>query len=669
MSNGINEHQLRSTNMELQQRVTDLEEKVAEQVKLAEGQQGSQNRYRLLFESSNDGILILDGVTGMVVDVNPFLLQLLGYSYDELCGQYLWELGVFKDIAASKETFKTLQEDKSIRYECLPLETKAGTPISVEFNSNVFLADRMKVIQCNIRDITDRKYAEEKLRISEATYRGILDTITEVVYIKDANGLILDVNHAAQKMYGYEKNEFIGQTLEFVSAEGRNDFSAFRTYLLKAFQGEPQSFEFWGEHRNGTVFPVLVSLCLGNYFGEKVIIAISWDISERKAAEQLLNDVQRREALGVLSSGIAHDFNNLLAVMMGNISLAETQLPPQHSAKKNMEHALKAMESATELTQQMLAYSGKGKAQIRTIDLNTLFRENVRRYTASQSGSVKVVLHLPPSPVYMNGDPGQIKQVIINLIINGRDAIGTRLGVVTVSLTEMILATDDLAEYGKLMGNTLSAGRYARLEVSDTGSGMSKEIMANIFDPFFTTKFIGRGLGLSAVLGIIRGHDGGITLESDEGKGATFRVALPLCEAPVRTIEAATVHIQAPTPVATTVLVIDDESDVAEIVQEILQTENYTVLIELNPIQGIELYKRNQSVIGLVLLDLTMPEMSGKEVMDALREINKDVKIIITSGYSEDEVHAVLGPTAIAGFLQKPYRLKSLIQLVQKSLQ
>ncbi len=388
------------------------------------------------------------------------------------------------------------------------------------------------------------------------------------------------------------------------------------------------------------------------------------DITERKASEQLFRDMQRRESIGILTSGIAHDYNNLLGIMMGNVSLAQTKLPAGHPAVKNIEKSISAMERAAELTKQMLAYSGKGKFQFLTLDVAAMVSEHVSLFTASLSKNVKLSTHLPSSPVYVNGDPGQIEQIIMNLIINGSEAIGDSRGVVSITLTESVWSDEVLAPFSRLTGTSLNEGAYALIEVNDTGKGMNRDVLTKIFDPFFTTKFTGRGLGLAAVLGIVQGHKGGITVDSTEGVGTTFRVMLPVVQAPLSVQSPVTDEGQHGAAVATTILVIDDESDVAGMAQDILETEKYTVLVELNPIRGIELFKQHRSEIGVVLLDMTMPEMSGKEVVDALRAFDPDVKIIITSGYSEDEVTRKLGSTKATAFIQKPYRSQSLLSMV-----
>jgi two-component system, cell cycle sensor histidine kinase and response regulator CckA len=656
-------------NVDLEKRIALLEEALSKKETLNKALQDSETRYRRLFETTRDGILILDAETGRIDDVNPFLLRLLGYTYAELFGQHLWELGMFKDIAASKEAFKTLQEDKSIRYEDLPLETRDGHPIAVEFVSNVYVVDQVKVIQCNIRDITERVRLKTEVQHAKEYAENIVETVREPLVVLTSDLKMLTANHSFYETFRVTPAETIGH---FIYDLGNKQWDIPKLRVLfeeilpnvTIFNGYEVEHDFPDIGRK--VFLLNARGIFRENMSSHIILLAMEDITERKAIDQLLRDVQRREAIAVLSAGIAHDFNNLLAVMMGNISLAELQLASQHPALKYMKNALTAMESAAELTKQILAYSGKGKNQISRIDLRSEIHEQVKLFKISMPPNVKMTAHLPSTPIYVNGDAGQIRQIIMNLIINGGDAIGDKDGVVSVMLGAVSFGTDELAQYNKFTNTTLTEGCYALLEVSDSGIGMCEDTIKSIFDPFFTTKFVGRGLGLSAVLGIIRGHEGGIAIESTEGKGTTFRILLPAHT----TIEAGndlgTEDNSPASQTAITVLVIDDEPEVATMAKEILETGSYTVLVELNPIKGIEVYREHRSEVGVVLLDLTMPEMSGKDVVDALQTINPDVKIILSSGYTESEVHKKVDMAKVSGFLQKPYPLQLLLTMMQK---
>ncbi len=480
------------------------------------------------------------------------------------------------------------------------------------------------------------------------------------------DGITIDANPAYIKMFGYANLAEIRNSplINQIAPQCREEILS-RIHTRAEGTAIESTYETIGLRKDGSQFPFLVSVARMVFSDGPITFSFFTDLTERNNSEMILRDVQRRESLGVMSSGIAHDFNNLLGTMMGNISLAQTRLPSGHPALRNIEKALSAMEHAADLTKQMLAYSGKGKYQTRMVDMAAVVKEHISLFSVSLPKNVKIETHLAQEPVYINGDPGQIEQIVMNMIINGGDAIGDRQGVVSVSVSAVHMTRDELVQYGDLTNIALTEGEYALLSVTDNGSGMSADVRNKIFDPFFTTKFTGRGLGLSAVLGIIRSHEGGLSIESAEGIGTTFRVLFPLLPSPLSASAASNGAAVLPASATTTVLVIDDEEDVATTAQEMLVTGKYSTLIALNPVKGIELYRTRHSDIGVVLLDLTMPEMSGKEVVDALRMIDPDVRIIISSGYTEDDVAKRIQTAAISGFIQKPYRMQTLLALVE----
>ncbi|MGE5313769.1 MAG: PAS domain S-box protein [Acidobacteriota bacterium] len=625
----------------------------------------SEERFRSLYENSAIG-LYRTTPEGRVILSNPALVKMLGYSsFEELAGRNIAKEGFASD-SGRKEFVDRIESSGEIKEHESAWLRKDGSVLYVNESAKALRDARGVTLYYDgtVQDITERKKAEEQLRLSEQTYRGILNSISDAVYIKDEHGVYLDVNTAGEHMFGYTKEELLGQTYELLSLPGKNDPLLLKANMEKALAGEAQTFEFWGCRKDKTSFPLDVSYSPGEYFGRKVIIVVARDITERKAMDGLLRDVQRREAIGVMSSGIAHDFNNLLAAMMGNVSLAQMQLDAGHPIQSYLGHAMLAMETAAELVQQILAYTGKGKFQIRMIDLAAAIKEHVSLFRISTPKNVRLTTHLPSAPVYVAGDPGQIKQIIINLIMNGGEALGSKHGEVSVTLSPVRLDGAGLRTFTQFTTARLNEGGYALIEVRDNGMGMKPEILQKIFDPFYSTKFIGRGLGLAAVLGIIRSHEGGIAVESKEGAGTTFSVILPLAEPP-KAAQADSPSAPPSSEGATTILVIDDEESIAMMAKEILELADYAVLTDLNPVTGIELFRQHRSEIGAVLLDLTMPEMSGKEVMDALLAIDPAVKIIISSGYSEQETSTKVDMTKVAGFMQKPYSVPSLLAMVK----
>lgn len=522
-------------------------------------------------------------------------------------------------------------------------------------------------------ELSERKQAEESLRRSQEKYRIVADNTYDWEFWIDQCGQFIYNSPSCARMTGYDADVFLhdpDMLKKIICDEDR--LNVMEYVNGRAMNMKQEGIEFRVTHADGGLRWIdLICKPVFDDVGTSLGLRGSGrDITERKTTEQLLRDIQRKESLGILSSGIAHDYNNLLGIMMGNASLAQAHLPMGHPAAKNIEKSILAMDRAAALTQQMLAYAGKGKLHNQTIDLADEIHEHVILLKVSLSKNVRLVVQIPPTPVYVDGDPGQIEQIIMNLIVNGGEAIGESRGVVSITLSTVKLHGEALLAYGERTDSSLNDGDYALLEVKDTGCGMSREMITKIFDPFFTTKFTGRGLGLSAVIGIVHAHKGGISVESTEGVGTTFRVILPIAHAFVSAKDPVTFEHPTQTLVlgCATILVIDDEADVAAMAQEILETEQYTVLVELNPITGIERYKQFHSHIGAVLLDLTMPDMSGKEAVEALQAIDPDVCIIITSGYSVDDVMKKLGMVKVSGFIQKPYRLQSLLGVMHSVL-
>jgi two-component system, cell cycle sensor histidine kinase and response regulator CckA len=625
---------------------------------------------RKAIETSGEAIFLTDR-HGIITYINPGFTSTYGYTAAEVVGRVTPR--ILKGGKFSEDNYamfwKTLLDGQEVRGE-LRNRRKDGTSIEIEGSANaIFDAENAIIGFIGIqRDITERKQAQEALKSSLALLETTLESTDNGILVVGREGNVLKVNGRFAEMWDIPGeivskgsddqllNHILGQLSEpeeFLSK-------------VKKLYGDPASESFdLVNFKDGRVFervskPMLVG-------GEPRGRAWSFrDVTQRVVTEQLVRDMQRMESIGILSSGIAHDFNNLLGIIMGNVSLVRSHFPDEHPALNNIQKALSAMGRAAELTKQMLAYSGKGKFQIKLIDVAAMIREQVNLSTSAKPKAAQLSAHLPPTPVYVNGDPAQVHQIIKNLITNSEEAIAETHGVVSITLSAVVMGNEELAQFGRLTNSTMTEGSYALLEVRDNGIGMKRETISKIFDPFFTTKFTGRGLGLSAVLGIIRGHDGGITVESEEGQGTIISVILPAAPSPLISEEPEKkFEIEEKKQQRRIVLVIDDEPDVATMAKEILETGKFSSLVELNPIQAIERYRQRQSEIGAVLLDLMMPEMSGREVVDALQAINPGIKIIISSGYSEEDVAKKIGSSKVSGFIQKPYRMQSLLTLMQ----
>jgi two-component system cell cycle sensor histidine kinase/response regulator CckA len=382
------------------------------------------------------------------------------------------------------------------------------------------------------------------------------------------------------------------------------------------------------------------------------------DVTPRILREQQMQETQKLESLGLLAGGIAHDFNNLLAGIIGNASLAETTVPPDHEAQEFLRGVIQAGERAAHLTQQMLAYAGKGRLLSAAIDLNDAVRQLSSLMHSSVPNKVVLRLELAPDLPKVEGDPGQIQQVIMNLLLNAAEAIpADSEGFITIRT-----GIESLNGTGEGIAGALRAEPQLFLEVQDTGIGMDEATRAKIFDPFFTTKFLGRGLGLAAVQGAIRAHRGSISVSSRPGQGSNFRVLIPVGEPPKRERPAAA---RVPSRHSGTVLLVEDEELVRQSTAAMLSRLGYEVVTAANGREAIEEFTRHNGSFELVVLDLKMPLMGGEEALPELRRVRPGVPVILTSGYSEMEAIRVVGGPTFDGFLQKPYRPGDLAEVVQ----
>jgi signal transduction histidine kinase/ActR/RegA family two-component response regulator len=382
----------------------------------------------------------------------------------------------------------------------------------------------------------------------------------------------------------------------------------------------------------------------------------------RRAIEAKVLEVQKLESLGVLAGGIAHDFNNLLVAILGNASLALLDLPEDSPARQSIADIEIASQRAAELARQMLAYSGRSRFLIEPIELSELIRELMTLLQVSIGKSVVIKLDLPAEPIVVDADAAQIRQVVMNLVINAADAIGERSGVVTIRVRDLEAKAMDLADAHP--GANLASGHYAALEVADTGMGMDAATQARIFDPFFTTKFAGRGLGLAAVLGIVRGHGGALRVYSEAGQGSTFRIVLPL-------------SASSPTPTRATdaiwsgrgrVLAVDDDVMVRTVARRLLESFGLTVVEATGGRDAIDQFARDPGAIDVILLDLTMPDIGGADVFHAVREIRPDIPVVLMSGYHEEEASARFDGRGLAGFVQKPFTPADLAKRMRVAL-
>jgi nitrogen-specific signal transduction histidine kinase/CheY-like chemotaxis protein len=367
-----------------------------------------------------------------------------------------------------------------------------------------------------------------------------------------------------------------------------------------------------------------------------------------------VQQVQKLETLGTLAGGVAHDFNNLLQAILGNASIIRLHAGSSAAVQNSLDQIEIACQRASELTNQLLAYAGKGRIVVEEVDLSRLALEMSQLLVASLPRKPRLLGQFAPALPAVAGDPTQLRQVVMNLVINAAESLQENGGVIHLSTGTVDLAADELA--GLLLGNELPPGPFVYFEVCDTGCGMTEEIRSRIFDPFFTTKQNGRGLGLAAVLGIVRGHRGALQVHSESGSGTLFRVLFPISQ---KLAAGRPLQPCQPAPAETasgTILVVDDEAAIRDSARLLLESLGFAVLTACDGIEAVATFKTSRTAVSAVLLDLTMPNMSGVEAFRELRGVRPDVPILFTSGYSEQETVREFQEAGLVGFIHKPYR-------------
>jgi len=511
-------------------------------------------------------------------------------------------------------------------------------------------------------DETRRNDAEYALRERMRRDRSLLDVALDAIVDMNESGTITDWNAQAVTLFGWSHAEALGRPLhETIIPPSLR--SAHRSGVARFLAtGEStilnRRIEITALHRDGREFPVELAVAALREGGRHSFRAFIRDLSERRQAEQergqleaRMQQAQKLEQLGLLAGGVAHDLNNLLAAILGHAGLARQDLPSDSTVLPQIDEIINAAQRAAEMTQQLLAYAGGGRVIVAPLDLAVLVEELTQLLRSVFSNKANLRLDVASAPI--TGDASQIRQVIMNLLTNASEALEGNPGDIAVRTGVTHATRADLAS--PYLSEDRPEGEYAFVSVSDTGLGMDAQTLSKVFDPFFTTKFTGRGLGLAAVLGIVRGHYGSIQVRSELGSGSTFVVLLPRA--------AATAAKPAVANAASTelhghgvILVVDDEDSVRGVIARVLQRAGFKVLTAADGQGALKVFAAEADCISAVVLDLTMPRLDGLEVLRLLRRLRPDVRVLLMSGYSDQEIATRVGGEHLPGFLQKPFR-------------
>jgi PAS domain S-box-containing protein len=505
-------------------------------------------------------------------------------------------------------------------------------------------------------------------------YHLLFELMPGSVVLMDARGFVLDANPAFCRQIGFSREELLGL---HVSRFSQDSIETIERNLTRLMAGEVLEHQVTNVQKDGSVRHYeLREKAITFPDGSRGILALANDITDRLRVHQDKLEMERQllhadklKSLGLLAGGIAHDFNNLLTAITGNLELVMRVLDRDSPLQGELREAAVATQRATDLTRQMLAYSGRGRFVIGDVDLSELVGEMAELLNASISKKASLRLNLAPELPFVAADRPQLQQVVMNLATNASEALMDRPGLITITTSLRECDAEVLAQ--SQVAHSLAPGQYVVIEVRDTGCGMDESVQHQLFDPFFTTKFTGRGLGMSAVLGIVRGHNGGILVSSQFGRGTAISVLFPAQgDQPARAAKPlkppASIEPTAEPMLSGTVLVVDDEAPLRLMIEQVLKRMGLRVLTAADGEEAIARFQEHAHEITFVILDLTMPKLDGVKTLAELRRHQPQVKAVLTSGYDVEGSKLQYLLEGFAAFIRKPFQLEALITVARR---
>jgi len=624
----------------------------------------SEQRYRMVVEEAQDIICTVDMKTGIITNSNSFAERALGFKYADVVNKLSFIELIHPDD--HERLFNRLRElafEKNRQPNFPARLLKAdGTFIHVEINGTVAYDQEgaPETFIGVIRDVTERKHAEQALRESEEKYRLVVENANEIIMIHQ-DGMVKYSNASTSKFTGYSQSELMAKPfMEFVHPD---DCETVVEHHLRRLKGENfiNKYNMRVLCKDGSVKWFEVDAVVIHLQGAPATLAFLSDITEQKLLEQQLRHAQKMESIGTLAGGIAHDFNNLLGGILGYASFMKAKMENNHPFFNYIDTIERSSMRAAELTSQLLAFARRGKYETKSVDLNAVIDETLKIIARTVDKSIEIETHLSPQIPTIEGDATQLQQIVMNLCVNAGDAMpsGGKLTVET--------RVEELTENEVRVRVEAKEGCYVALSITDTGFGMDREIQERIFEPFFTTKEEGKGtgLGLSMVYGAVKNHGGFMRVYSEPGLGSMFKAYLPVSGKPVTEKPPETEACRGNNEL---ILVVDDEDSIRALARDMLEDNGYRVLLAENGEEAISVYGGRNKDISLVILDMVMPKMDGRETFLKLKDLNPGVKALLSTGYSlNGRAEEILNSGAI-GFIQKPYRLNALLSKVRSVL-
>ncbi len=637
--------------------------------------------YRTLFEDATDGLLVADVETGRFVLANPRICIMLGYACEELLKLTIADIHPADWLERARANFAQQVDGKLELATEVPVRRRDGTVFRADINSRLTQFEGRPCLLGIFRNATERLEAERALRYSESKLRQSQRLARLGHYEFDATTGKWEASEALDNLFGIDAS--FAKTVEgWVALVHPDDREGMTRYFQERVLGAGEAFD--REYRivrprDGAVRRVHgVGELEFTPDGQAArMFGVIQDITERRLAEEerqrfemQVQQTQKLESLGLLAGGIAHDFNNLLFGITGNADLALADIPETSPAHECLLAIIQAGQRAADLCRQLLAYTGKSRIEVSRLDLQTLVGDTEKMVALAIPKSVVLRRDFAADLPAIEADATQVSQVIMNLVINAAESLGQQGGVVTLSTgtIECRRAQLDLARADA----RAPEGQYVYLEVADTGCGMDEPTVARMFEPFYSTKLAGRGLGLAAVLGIVRGHLGGITVESAPGAGTRVRVLLPASEGPPA-LDFVPAGAEPGWRGSGTVLVVDDEELVRLVAQRFLEKTGFRVVTVGDGAEAVEILRRSaaagQERFACVLLDLSMPGLDGAETLTRIHDLGLETPVLLSSGYDEHDLALHFEGAGVNGFVQKPYRMADLAEKLRAAIE
>lgn len=634
----------------------------------------SKEKYHSILENIEDGYYEVD-LKGSFTFFNNSLSRLLGYSPSAMAGmnyrEFMSSENAQKVYQTVHQVYKTGKSAKGFDWEIFKVDGSKGY---LDASVTLIRDNKGKPIGFRgiMRDISQRKKAENALRESEAKYRQLLNHAPSGIYEIDlANGQFVSVNDVMCEYTGYTRHELLTMNaLEILAEESRNKNIERMNRILKG-QKVPASVEYKIKTKNGReLLALLNTKLLSDAEGRPTrVLVVAHDITEQKQAleekknlEYQLQQAQKMEAIGTLAGGIAHDFNNILSVIIGYTELILMNGHVSSEVRQNLKEIFSASKHARDMVKQILAFSRQNKQERKPIQVAHIVKEAIKMLRASLPATISIQQKLEKNTGIIEADPTQIHQVLMNLCTNAAHAIDEKDGVLAVSLADVVLDQHAAAEIPDLR-----PGSFLKLSVSDTGDGIPPDALPKIFNPYFTTKEKGEGtgLGLAVVQGIVKSLNGAVTVDSEVGKGSAFHVYLPTIKRQLANEE----EIPKPLPMGNEhILLVDDEQPLVDIGKQMLERLGYKVETRTSSIEALNLFKADPNRFDLVITDIVMPNMTGDKLADKMFEIRPGIPIVLCTGYSEKFTRQQASEMGIESFLMKPLVMQDLATTVRQAL-